>query len=121
MLGLRRFGGGFGHDLNHAHHAAVFVFEKMAVVEKRADDLGIAKIHAELDAGKLRAGAVPVRDIDGVAQEGLVERDAVPFLEHEMDLMDMEGVQFARAIFDDPVLDIALGDDDAGSSVIRIE
>src|SRR5580658_9733506 len=93
----------------------------MAVVQKRADDVGIAKVHAQFYAGKLGTGAVPVGDVDGIAQEGLVDRDAVPFLEHEMDLVDVEGMQFARAIFDDPVLDVALGDDDVWSCVLRVE
>src|ERR1700733_3320024 len=38
-----------------------------------------------------------------------------------MDLMDVEGVQLAAAIFDDPVLDVALRDDDVGSCVVRVE
>ena len=114
-------GAGLGDHLNHSHHAAVFVFQQMAVVEERADDIGIAEVHAQLDAGKLGTGAVPVGDVDGVAEEGLVDGDAVPFLEHEMDLMDVEGVQFARAIFDDPVFDVALWDDDVWRGVIRVE
>src|SRR5208282_555698 len=38
-----------------------------------------------------------------------------------MDLMDVEGVQLARAIFDDPVFDVALGDDDVWDGVCWIE
>ena len=90
--GLRLRAGGFGDHLDDAHHAAVFVFQQVAVVEKRAYDIGIAEIHAQLDARKLGTDAVPVGDVDGVAQEGLVDGNAVPFFEHEMDLMDVEGV-----------------------------
>ena len=50
-----------------------------------------------------------------------LRRDAVPFREHEMDLMDVEGVQLAGAIFDDPILDVALRDDNVGRCVVRVE
>ena len=43
---LLRLGGGLRHDLDHAHHAAVLVFEEMAMVEEGADDFGIAEVHA---------------------------------------------------------------------------
>src|SRR5277367_7064027 len=38
-------------DADQAHHASVFVFEKMTVIYESADGVGVAKIHAQADAG----------------------------------------------------------------------
>src|SRR5580700_8449489 len=42
-------------DANRAHHAAVLVFQKMAVVDKRSDDVGTAEVQAQLHARVNRA------------------------------------------------------------------
>src|SRR5271169_1401422 len=97
---------------NQAHHATVFVFEKMAVIDESADRIWIAKIHAQADAGILQVRGAVEGDVDGVAQERLVDGDSIPSDQHEMQLMDVEGVQFRGAIFDDPVFDVALFCDD---------
>src|SRR5579859_7559838 len=38
-----------------------------------------------------------------------------------MDLMDMKRVHFLRAVFDDPVFNVALAGDDVGHGGLRIE
>ncbi len=67
------------HDLDSAHHAAVFVLEDVAVVEEGADDVGIAEIHPQPNAGVAQHPAVEVGHVHRVAQEGLVDRHAGPF------------------------------------------
>ena len=58
--------------------------------------------------------SIPVGHVDRVAQKRLVYRHAVPFHQHEMDLMDVKRVQFLRPVFDDPVLHVSLLRDDVG-------
>src|SRR5215470_14553613 len=98
-------------DSNEAHHAAVFMLKQVAVVRKGAYDTGGAEIHAQLDARVFGGLAVPKGDVNGVAEKGFVRRRVETFDQQEMDLVDVEGVQFERAILDDPVLDVALVDD----------
>ncbi len=89
----------------------VFVLQNVAVVDKGSDDVGIAEVHAHLDAG-IRAAAVPVRDVDGIADRGIVDRLAIDRENLEVNLVDMEDVIFRGAVLDDPVLDGARVDDD---------
>src|SRR5580692_11065029 len=65
-------------DADQAHHASIFVFEKMTVVQKSADGVGVAKIHAQADAGKLQIRGAVEGHVDGVAQERLINADSVP-------------------------------------------
>src|ERR1022692_180841 len=108
-------------DMNQAHHAPVFMFQQVAMIGERSDGIRVAEIHAQLHTRVLRSLAVPVSDIDGVSQERFVERNAVPLHEHEMQLMNVERVQFLRPVLDDPVLDIALAHHDVGGLGIRVE
>lgn len=108
-------------DSDDAHHAPVFVLQKVAVIHEGADDAGIAKVHAQFDAGILRRGAIPIGDVDGVAEIGFLNGDPIPFRQEKMDLMDVEGVEFGGAIFDDPVFNVALMDDDVGGFGARIK
>src|SRR5580700_693127 len=87
------------------------MLQEVAVIDKGADDVRIAKIHAQPHARVLQRAAVVVGDIDGIAQKRLVDRDAGPRDKLEMKLMYVKIVQFRRAVLDDPVLDIALLDD----------
>ena len=65
--------------------------------------------------------SVEVRHVDRVAQKWLVDGHTRPIDQQEMDLVDVEGVQFVRAVLDDPVLHVALLDDDLGAVGRRIE
>ena len=65
-------------DANRSHHPAVFVFQKVAVVDKGANDVGVAKIHANFNAGILLTLSVPVGDVDCVPQNRLVKRYRIP-------------------------------------------
>ncbi len=85
------FGRG-GLDADQAHHSAVLVFEKMAVIDKCSHRVRIAKVHAEFDAGILRASSIPIGHVDCVAKKRLIDWHTVPTDQHEMDLMDVEGV-----------------------------
>jgi hypothetical protein len=49
-----------------------------------------------------------IRHVDGIAHERFIHRDTIPGHQRKMQLMDVEGMQFGGAIFNDPVLDIAL-------------
>jgi len=106
---------------NQAHHAAVFVLEKMAVIYESADRVRITKIHAQADAGILQVRGAVEGHVDGVAQERLVDSDSIPGHEHEVQLVDVEGVQFCGAIFYDPVFDVALLYDDIWDARTGIE
>ncbi len=59
---------------DQSHHSSVFVFQKMAMINKRADAIGVAKIHAQSDARILEGSTVIERHVDGVAQKRLVYR-----------------------------------------------
>lgn len=91
------------------------------MVDERADDVRIAKIHAKPHAGIAQHPAVVVGDIHGIAQERLVDGKAGPFTQLEVQLVDMEIVQLRRAVLDDPILDVALPRDDIGRVRLRIE
>ena len=65
-------------DADKAHHAAVFVFEKMAVIYESASGIWIAKIHAQAHAGILQVRRAVEGHVDGVAQEWLVDGDSIP-------------------------------------------
>src|SRR5580704_14431547 len=95
-------------DADKAHHAAVFVFEKMAVIHKSSDGIRIAKIHAQADAGILQVRRAVVGHVDRVAEVRLVDGDSIPRDQHEMQLVDVKGVQFRGAVLDYPVLDLTL-------------
>src|SRR5579872_6061915 len=89
-------------DADPSHHPAVLVLEHMAVKQEGADDVWIAKIHAQPHARILQRPAVVVGDVDGIAQERLVHSDAGPIAELEVKLMNVEVVQLHAAVFDDP-------------------
>src|SRR5271163_3807280 len=88
--------------LDYSHHAAVLVLEEVAMIGKRADNTGVPEVHTQF-------------------YTGILGTDPVPFDQHEMDLVDVEGVQFAGPIFDDPVFDVSLGDDDVWDCICWIK
>src|SRR5208282_160841 len=67
-----------GIDPHSAHHSAVFMFEQMAVIHESAYYPGIAEVHLQFDGRVLSAVAVPVRNIDRIAQKGFVQWYAIP-------------------------------------------
>src|SRR5580698_1545798 len=108
-------------DANRPHHSAVLVLEQMTVIDQRADGVRISKVHAQPHARILKRPAVVVGHINGVAQEGLVDGHAVKAHQNELQLMDVESVQFAGAILDDPIFNIAMLDDDIRLDGSRIK
>ena len=82
------------------------------MVEKVADGIGVTKIHAQSHAGILKSFTVVVGNVDGIAKKWLIDRLAAVINQQEMQLMNMERVQFAGAVFDDPVLNCSLLHDD---------
>ena len=93
----------------------------MAVIHESADGIRVAKIHTQADAGILEIRGAVEGHVDGVAQVRLVDRDSIQSHLHEMQLMDVEGVQFRRAIFDDPIFHVALFCDDVRYSGTGVE
>ena len=95
------------------------MLQNVAVIDEGANDVRIAKIHAQLHAG-IGSAATPEGQIDGVANGWIVHRLAVDFEHLEMNLMDVEDVIFERCIFDHPVLDRARMHNDVGR-VVHVE
>jgi hypothetical protein len=65
---------GSGLNANQPHHSSIFVFQKMAVVKKVPDGIGIAKIHPHSYAGIYESLAVEIGNVHGVAKEGFFYR-----------------------------------------------
>src|SRR5271154_5768165 len=84
----------------------------MAVVDESAHRIWIAKIHSQRDAWIRGAFSIPIGDVYGVAQKCVIYRSSVPADKKEMNLVNVKIVQLVRAVFDRPVLDITLVDDD---------
>ena len=62
--------------LNRVHHAAVFVLQDVAVIDKRADDARIAEIHAQSCAW-IGPAAAPIGQVNRVADGRVIYRLAV--------------------------------------------
>src|SRR5277367_5234098 len=97
------------------------MLQKMAVIRKNPNDRRIAKIHAQLYAGIFRSLSIPEWNIDHIAQEWLVNGDSEPFRQHEMNLMNMEGVEFLGTVLDIPILDVSGAHHDIRRRGTRIE
>ena len=115
---FRRFG---RLHANQPHHSSILMLQKMAMVDKGADRIRVAKIHSQFDAGILERFAVEVRNVYGVPQKRLVYGAAEIIQQHEVHLMNMERVEFRGSIFDDPIFHVSLLNDDVGNARARIE
>src|SRR5271168_766371 len=80
--------------LNRAHHSPVFVLQQVAVVNNRANDGGVAKIHAQFHAGESGGLAVPKGYVKSVTQEGFVHVSAEAFEQQKVELVNVKGMQF---------------------------
>src|SRR5580692_1218352 len=78
--------------------------QDMAMEQERAGGRWIPEIHSNLNA-VIWTLAFPVRNFDGIAHVAIRYRLPIDFKHLEMNLMDMEGVGFKRAIFDGPIFD----------------
>jgi hypothetical protein len=103
-----------------AHHPAILVLEKMAVLRKCADRILIAEVHPKFDAWINGAFPVPVRDIDRIAKERFVYRYTIPGKHQKVELMDVKGMQLAGPVFDDPVFYITLMGNDIRCRIISL-
>ena len=91
-----------------SHHAFVFVLQQMTVIGKDPNDVGIAKIHTHSNTWVGQRAPSEVWDVHGIAKEVLVHVAFHVLEQQEMKLMDMECMEFARAVLDDPIFDGAL-------------
>jgi hypothetical protein len=91
------------------------------MVDQSSNHAGISEIHPQFDAWIYGAAAIPEWNIHDVTKEGFVHRRAIQFFYEKMDLVNVKGVQFPGAIFDNPGFHISLSGSDvgAGSSGIR--
>jgi hypothetical protein len=82
--------------LDLAHHAAIFVFQNVAVIDEGSEDIGIAEVHSNRNA-VVRSCSTPVRNIHGVAQRRVVYRlptvevHQVQFIDHPEALQQLDG------------------------------
>ena len=79
---------------DQSHHSTVFVLQKMAMIYEGAKGIWIAEVYPYSYARILKSLTVIERDVDGVPQKRLVHRSAGKVQQHEVHLMNMEGVQF---------------------------
>ncbi len=85
------------------------------MVRKCPDNIRAAKINANPNTGIAKQSAVIVGHVNRIPHKILVHLPAHVFKQQKMQLMDMEGVQLARAVFNDPVFDRSLlGPRDSG-------
>jgi len=63
------------------------------MLDEPADHARIPEIHSQFDAWISAAFTVPILDVDGVAQEWLIDRRSVRLYEQEMKLMDVKGME----------------------------
>src|SRR5215475_112840 len=79
---------------NGSHHALVFVLEQMAVVRKGANNVWVAKIHANADARIGQKPTVIIGHIYSVPHEILVHFSTQIFKQQKVQLMNVECMQF---------------------------
>src|SRR6202042_1365970 len=83
-----------GFDADRSHHAAVLVLQKVAMIDKGANSVGITEIHAQAHAWILEHLIFEERNIHRIAQKGFIDGHSRPVDENEMELMVVEGGQF---------------------------
>ena len=103
-------------DSDRAHHAFVFVFQKMAMIDEGSHRIRVAKVHAQANAGIGERASVEVGHVHGVAQKILIDRLAHVIEQQKMQLMNVKGMQFAGSVFDNPILYSSLLRNDFGVS-----
>src|ERR1700733_7666061 len=67
---------GSGLNTDRAHHAFVFMFEDVAVIDESSYKIRIAKIHAPTNAGISERVSVEIWNIYGIAKEIFMNRNA---------------------------------------------
>jgi len=107
-------GGGFAGivDLDGGHHATVFVSDDVAVVDESTDDDRVGE-------GDDDFYFAPNGDDIVVAVTGELDGFAIDFHDLEVDLMDMELVEFVGGVANRPLFDMAEGH--AGIDAIFVE
>ena len=106
--------GGFAGivDLNGGHHATVFVSDDVAVVDESADDNRVGEGDNDFHFATNRDDII-------VAVSGELDGFAIDFHDLEIDLMDMELVEFVGGVANRPLFDMA--ERHAGIDAIFIE
>src|SRR5215467_9626395 len=87
------------------HHAKVLMQQDMAMKHKGPGGGGIAKIHSHLHARVWVPDPFPEGNLDGVSHVLVRYGMPVLFEQHEVDLVNMEGMGLERAVLDGPVFD----------------
>ena len=91
------------------------------MVRKVTNGVGITKIHSHPDAGIRESSAVVIRDVYGIAEKRLIHRPAQIIEQQEMQLMNVKGMKFGRAVFYDPIFDCSLPGKNVGDAGFGIE
>ena len=73
------------------------------MVNEGPDRVGVAKVHAEANAGVSERSSVEIGHVHGIAQKFLMNRLAHVIEQEEMQLMNVKGMQFAGSVLDDPI------------------
>ena len=77
------------------------MLQNVAVIDKGADDIRIAEVQGDGDAG-VGALPCPVGQVIGVANSRIVDRYTIHRQHLEVQLMNVEDVVFKRAVLDNP-------------------
>ncbi len=70
------------------------MFQKVTVIDEGADGVWIAEVHSQTHAWILESSAVEVGNVHGIAEKRFVDGNAGPIQQQEMDLVNVEGMQF---------------------------
>jgi hypothetical protein len=81
-----------GLDANKPHHSAIFVFQKVTMIHKGTDGIRASEIHAQPHTRIFQHPAVEERDVDGISQKGLIDRNAGPIQQQKVNLVNVECV-----------------------------
>ena len=84
-----------------------------------ADGIRIAKIHPQSHAWIYQHVVLVIRNIHGIAEKRLIRWPSQIIEQQEMQLMNVERVQFVRPVLDDPIFYRSLLRDDVRQARFR--
>ena len=91
------------------------------MINESTHRIRIAKIHAQLDARIYQHVVFVIRHVNGIPEKWLVHWLSKVIEQQEVQLMNMEGVQFVGPILDDPIFHGSLLRDNVRQARMRIE
>jgi hypothetical protein len=95
-----------GLDQDLVHHSKILVQQNVAMKQENPRRSGISEIHPQFHARE-RPLAIPERNLDRVAHVLVGDWLSIHLQHLEVNLVDVEGMRFKRAVLDDPVFDCA--------------